>query len=276
MSTMSSASSAWWPSSERRLRSRWLRPRDAVGAGKGTDARNLMVAHGIAVQRGADLAAELRAVREHEVKLAKGQGELIARVLVKVFDDLGVWKVLGQGQPGAAVVKHHLRAASSGDPVAPAPEADAARARDALRRLVMADLAAEGLVVTRPELVRGEDDEGPRQLPPGDDDDGDPKGGEVLGQVAPAIRKVRTFRERLRDAAGAVRTAILGRSGARCCLRARRAWRRPLRRPRTARPRSTGTMTFGAGRRDGGRADQTAAGGGARAVRRDGRSCRVG
>lgn len=51
---------------------------EAIAAGRGTDARDLMVAHGIAVEKHGLLARQAQAAREHEARITEQQGEIIA------------------------------------------------------------------------------------------------------------------------------------------------------------------------------------------------------
>jgi DNA-binding transcriptional MerR regulator len=134
--------------------------REAVAAGRGTEARNLMICHGIAVQRGADLAADLRSAREHEIQVADEQAKLMVAVLERVFRDLGLERAYGPGSPARKVLAHHLRARA--EPDGPAP--DAAEARAAVRAEVLSTAKAKGFVEARCELPRAEDD-APRALP---------------------------------------------------------------------------------------------------------------
>ena len=134
--------------------------REAVAAGRGSEAKNLMICHGIAVQRGADLAADLRSAREHEIQVTDEQAKLMVAVLEGVFRDLGLGRAYEPGSPARKVLAHHLRARA--EPDGPAP--DAAEARAAVRVEVLSTAKGEDLVEARPELPPAEDD-GPRGLP---------------------------------------------------------------------------------------------------------------
>jgi DNA-directed RNA polymerase specialized sigma24 family protein len=140
--------------------------RKQIDSGRATNAKNAAIAQGVLIDQVEKLRRIAADMAEREVEMTEEQAAIVAAAMGAIFEDLGLREVLAAGTPGAKVVRHHLLAPGKAD--GPAPEAG--EAREALRRLVLAEANAVGLLERRPELPLG--DGGPRELtPPPDDDD---------------------------------------------------------------------------------------------------------
>jgi hypothetical protein len=109
---------------------------EAIAAGRGTDARNLMVAHGIAVEKSGLLAQQAQAAREHQVRISEQQGKMIAALIRAFMESCG----LPVGTPGVgAVIRALLEHCRDGEP-SPLSPAEAEAARSEIREQIGSEL----------------------------------------------------------------------------------------------------------------------------------------
>jgi hypothetical protein len=165
----------------------------AIEAGKASDGRNHMVSNGIAIQRHADLLAQVHAAREHEGRMAEELAQQLAQVIRKM---LSAFKIDVNARPVRELVRHLLieggRGGGGGDPDPEIVEA----ARRLLKETYVKEAMVDGLVVEPQRKLPPGVDDGPRELPPPGESDQEGEGGDEM--VGPRV-VVRTLRERLRN-----------------------------------------------------------------------------
>jgi hypothetical protein len=156
---------------------------EAAEAGKATDARNFSVAHGIHVDKAAALGQRLDRGREDRVRLAEGQGKLLAEVVRAYFAALGL-------EAHRGLLRGLLEQVSAGQALSASPT----HVAEARRELV--ETLAIEIRARLPDLEPSWEPRGPLGLPAprGDEDTAsEPLRGDSM--IGP-IRRVRTFTER--------------------------------------------------------------------------------